>query len=67
MKKGLSQEVIERVESLKRMNICDALEKRYFRDKLSFRKLARVWSVNNLLRYHHLFYQLRLLAAHQSG
>lgn len=47
MKKGLSQEIITRVETLEGMDISDALELRYFKEKLSYRKLVKLWGVNN--------------------
>lgn len=47
MKKGLSQEIIKRIESIEGMNIRDAVELRYFRELRSYRYLCRLWGVNN--------------------
>lgn len=47
MKKGLSEEVIKRVESIEGMNIHDAVELRYVHEKRGFRFLCRIWHVNN--------------------
>lgn len=47
MKKGISQEIIERVEAVEGMNIRDAVELRYIREFCSFRDLCALWKVNN--------------------
>lgn len=47
MKKGLSQEIISRIEFLESTNIFDALQKRYFEEMLSYRKLSILWKINN--------------------
>ena len=47
MEKGLSQEIIKRVESIEGMNIEDAAKLRYIEQQLSYRKLCALWGVNN--------------------
>jgi hypothetical protein len=47
MEKGLSQEVITRIERIEKMDISDAVELRYFTEKLSYRKLIEIWKINN--------------------
>lgn len=47
MKKGISQEIIERVEAVEGMNIRDAVELRYIREFRSFRDLCALWKVSN--------------------
>lgn len=47
MKKGLSDKVIKRVELIESTNIFDALERRYFCEQLSYRKICKLWGVNN--------------------
>lgn len=46
MKKGLSDEIIARIELFESTNIGDALEKRYFAELMSYRKLCALWNIN---------------------
>lgn len=46
MKKGLSNEIIARIELFESTNIVNALEKRYFIELMSYRKLSKLWKVN---------------------
>lgn len=47
MEKGLSQEIIKRIESIEGMNIENAAKLRYIDQQLSYRKLCDLWGVNN--------------------
>lgn len=47
MKKGLSKKVIKRIELIEGVDINDALELRYFTEKLSYRHLCKLWNISN--------------------
>lgn len=46
MKKGISQEIKERVEAIEGMNILDAAKRRYLIEMCSFRWISRHWQVS---------------------
>ena len=65
MKKGISQEIKERVEAIEGMNILDAAKLRYLTEERSFRWLVSHWMVNGRT-VHRLLDELGIPIRHGS-